>query len=199
LSRQSSQRLELLVPLAAAQGKVREQITRGEQLHSAQITSKSALREQDAAKDRWTDFNIELMKQLLSSPEYSDQYQKFHSSISYPDWSLGDEIEFFRAVVAEQTNQLKSDLERLPLIPEATPRTPPAAVPPAIHNTFNGPVGNVAQQSRDFQQTVNGTDPAEKKSPKSGLSGEVKIALATLIVTVLGVAAAWLAVPGFLK
>jgi hypothetical protein len=199
LSRQFSQRLELLVPLAVAQGKVREQITRGEQLHSARITSKSALREQDAEKDRWTDFNIELMKQLLSGPEYSDQYQKFHSSISYPDWSLADEIELFRAVVAEQTNQLKSDMERMPLIPEATPRTPPAAVPHTIHNTFNGPVGNVAQQSRDVQQTVNGADPAEKKGPKSGLSGEAKIALATLIVTVLGVAAAWLAVPGFLK
>jgi hypothetical protein len=200
LSRNSSQRLELLVPLAAAQSKVREQIARGEQLHSARITSKSALREQDDAKDRWTNFNIELMKQLLSGPEYSDQYQKFHSSISYPDWSLADEIEFFRAVVAEQTNQLKSDLERLTLMPEPSPRTaPPAGVPPTIHNIFNGPVGSVAQQSRDFHQTAVGADPTENKSPKSGLSGEAKIALATLIVTVLGVVAAWLVVPGFLK
>ncbi len=199
MSRDYSQRLELLVPLASAQSKVRQQIAHGERLRRTRITSKSDMREADAAKDRWTDFNIELMKQLLSGPEYSDQYQKFHNFISYPNWSLADEVEYFRAAVAEQTNQLTSDLERLTLIPEAAHEAPaPVAAPPTIHNIFNGPVGNVAQDSRGFQQNAREGAVSEDR-PKSGLSVEAKIALVALLVTVFGAVAAWLVVPGVLK
>jgi hypothetical protein len=102
--------------------------------------------------------------------------------------------------VAEQLNQLKSDLERLELIPEAAnkatvPMQTPPAPPPSITNVFHGPVGNVAQQSKNVHQIT----AANNETPKAGLSAEVKIGLVTLIVTVAGVIAAWLTVPGFLK
>jgi len=130
-------------------------------------------------------------------PEYSDGYQKFHSSISHTDWGLAEKRDLFRAVVAEQLNQLKSDLERLELIPEAeTEKTAPKRTPPApgITNVFHGPVGNVAQESKHVRQTASHGD-----KTKAGLSTEAKIALVALVFTIAGVIAAWLTVPGFLK
>jgi hypothetical protein len=149
LSRQGiSRRLALLLPLESAQGSIRQQIMRGDELCSARIGSESALNEAKAERDRWTDFNIELMTQLLSGNEYADQYRKFHTSISHPSWTLAENIRLFRAVVAEQNNQLKSDLERLRLIPEATAlRAPNASGANTVQNVFNGPVGNVTQNS----------------------------------------------------
>jgi hypothetical protein len=63
---------------------------------------------------------VELKTQLLSASDYADGYRKFYSSIYSPGSTLQEEIELFRAVVAEQNNQLKSDLERLSPIPEAS-------------------------------------------------------------------------------
>jgi hypothetical protein len=192
-------RVELLCPLATAQAKVRRQIERGAQLLSSPVSSETALNHVEAAKDRWTDFNIELMNQLLSGPEYADGYQKFHSSLTNANWGLEEKVDLFRAVVAEQLNQLKSDLERLELIPEAAgdkatlPMQTPPALPPRITNVFHGSVANLAQQSKDFHQIS-----TNREKPKTGLSTEAKIAF-TLIVTAVGAIAAWMAVPGFLK
>ena len=196
-NRMPSGRLYLLRPLASAQEKIHQQIARGERLLTGPIPTDGALREAEAERDRWTDFNIELMKQILSGPEYSDGYQKFHSSISYTDWGLAEKRDLFWAVVAEQLNQLKSDLERLELIPEAeTEKTAPERTPPApgITNVFHGPVGNVAQESKHVRQTASHGD-----KTKAGLSTEAKIALVALVFTIAGVIAAWLTVPGFLK
>jgi hypothetical protein len=44
-----------------AQAKVRRQIERDAQLLSSPVSSKTDLDQAKAAKDRWTDFNIELM------------------------------------------------------------------------------------------------------------------------------------------
>jgi hypothetical protein len=102
--------------------------------------------------------------------------------------------------VAEQLNQLRSDLERLELIPEAANNKPtvpmrtPSKLPPTITNVFHGSVANLTQQSKEFRQTT-----TKHENPKPGLSVEAKIALVALVVTAAGAIAAWMAVPGLLK
>ena len=161
---------------------------RGRMLRATRIDSRSALSQATHENELWTDFNIELMKQLFSGSEYADRYRKVHTSFSANGWTLDKEIAQFRILVAAQNSQLNSDLERVSLVPEASllQASAPAEVPSA-QNMLNGPPGNVAQRG-DVQQTAN-----------VGLSGRAKIILATLVVFASGVVAAWLAVPGFLK
>jgi hypothetical protein len=72
-----------------------------------------------------------------------------------------------------------------------------------IHNAFHGPVGNVVQNSHDFRQTATdgrvGVVNKIGKDKRAGNGVEAKIAIAALVVAVLGMIAAWLAVPGLLK
>jgi hypothetical protein len=80
---------------------------------------------------------------------------------------------------------------------------PPTGMHSVVQNVFHGPVGNLAQNSPDVRQTVN-NPPVNAigdigEGTRAGLSTEVKIGIATLIVTIIGVIAAWLTVPGFLK
>jgi hypothetical protein len=74
---------------------------------------------------------------------------------------------------------------------------------PLIHSVFRGPVGNVAQNGHDFRQTASdgrvGVVNETGKDKRAGVGIEAKIAIATLVVAMLGAIAAWLAVPGLLK
>jgi len=180
-----------LFSLESAQEKVRQRITLGKRLLTTHIDSESALTEAKHEKDRWTDFNIELMTRLVSGSEYAERYRKFpHGLVSAPSYTLDKKITMFRESVAGQINQLNSDLERLSLVPQVPPlQAPTVSGIHAVQNVFNGPVGNIAQHSHDVQQTAN----------TGSMSGGGRIALVTLIVSALGVVAAWLTVPGFLK
>lgn len=86
------------------------------------------------------------------------------------------------------------DIEKMALKGKA-----PRQSPPQITNFFNAPVSNVAQQSTHVNQTATTGIGSVAGTRKRKLSLEAKIALATLVLTGLGVLAAWLAVPGFLK
>ena len=204
-------RTELLISLELAQEKIRQQLAIGEILLNTRLTSKSALREAEAGRDRWTDFNIELMTRLLSGNEYAERYRLFHSSIQYQSWTLEDEIRYFRAVVAEQCNQLKSDLDRLPLIPESqmlrgqfdsVKASGKLETPTAQYTTnFYGSVGSVAQHSHGFTQKASlpkddperkvHQPPSRRKSKRDKWMGQIGA-----LTAVLSLPAAWLAVPG---
>jgi len=120
-----------------------------------------------------------------------------------PD-SLRPEIRSARAKVVWERQRIQQCLEATDATPRAEPpkterhlSPPPAtdAPQPVVQNVFHGPVGNVAQNGHGFRQSAE----REKDSKNRGWSTEAKIAIATLVIAVLGLIAAWLAVPGFLR
>lgn len=120
-----------------------------------------------------------------------------------PD-SLRPEIRSARAKIVWERQRIQQCLGAMGATPRAkSPKTerhfsqPLAteAPQPVVQNVFHGPVGNVAQNSHGFLQSAE----SEEDSKNRGWSTEAKIAIATLVVTVLGVIAAWLVVPGFLR
>lgn len=90
--------------------------------------------------------------------------------------------------------RIESDNPALATLP-LTGHSASIGATPAIHNVFHGPIGNVAQGANSGGQFANTRNGAAERS----WSREAKIALAALLVTILGTIAAWLVVPGLLK
>jgi predicted nucleotide-binding protein len=115
-SRDESDILLLNKSKAEAEQLIRASITRGKELANRTILAVEGLRQAEADGESWTNYNLSLMSAIFAHPSYRTHYSRFFSSITYADQPFIEAVQWFRASIRDQINQVESDLASLPLM-----------------------------------------------------------------------------------
>ncbi len=108
----------LLVTRSDAEAKIQDQNAKGELLRDRQFRTETEFENTKLDRDRWDDFNTELLKRLFSNEAMAKEYNQFVGG-SFPvgaSWQWW--ANHYKEEVSEQMNRLTSIKERLPLIEE---------------------------------------------------------------------------------
>lgn len=110
--------LRLRIPTEEARKRLAERIKVGSDLKAKSIQSKEQLKELKNEYYKWSDYNTELLRQIFTSPELSDEYSR-NVGIFFVggDTSLGEEVRDFYSDIDSKLHRLESISERLELIP----------------------------------------------------------------------------------
>ncbi len=108
----------LLMPRDQAEKLISQQIEEGRHLLRIAVNTEPALRAAERHESQWLDYNVELLRRILSTDLYAKRYETLQSRV-YGNFSLAEEVRYFRERVQECLTQLESDLRKLPIIPEA--------------------------------------------------------------------------------
>jgi len=98
---------------------IRASIARGKDLANRTILSVERLRQAEADGERWTSYNLSLMSAIFAHSSYRNDYSRFFSSITYADQPFIGAIQWFKASIRDQINQVECDLASLPLMRES--------------------------------------------------------------------------------
>jgi hypothetical protein len=104
--------LRLRVSVEDARSRLADRADKGRELKDISINSWEAL---DAAKkefSKWSAYNGELLKQLFTSDELSDEYSRFYGAVLSMDRNLGRDIREFHEDVDDKVHRLESIAER---------------------------------------------------------------------------------------
>jgi predicted nucleotide-binding protein len=123
--------LRLRVSADDARSRLADRADKGRKLKDIPINSWETL---DGAKkeyDKWSSYNSELLKQLFTSDELSNEYDRFYGAVIM-ERNLGRDIREFHEEVGDKIHRLESIAERLELIPlsdEITAQLDATAIP----------------------------------------------------------------------
>lgn len=100
---------------------LRRQIERGRQLSARTIRSQQDLDQAHAERDRWSNYNRELLLRYFDNRSVADEYERFHGGVFPLNPSLQQQIQMYDESVTDKINRLMSVVERLELIPVVSP------------------------------------------------------------------------------
>ena len=105
----------------AARQKIQSQIEKGQQYRERPINSEKELEKLDAERQKWSEYNLELLRRLFDNQAIADEYNA-HIGIGvlFPDLSLQEQTEDFCQSVGACITCLESIRNRLELIPESS-------------------------------------------------------------------------------
>jgi predicted nucleotide-binding protein len=109
--------LRLRVSIEDARSRLADRAEKGQKLKEIPINSWESL---DAAKkefSKWSSYNRELLKQLFTSDQLSDEYARYFGGVLSMGRNLGRDIREFHEDVDDKVHRLESIAERLELIP----------------------------------------------------------------------------------
>jgi predicted nucleotide-binding protein len=143
--RKSSQSTEelprpsLSVSRESAQSKLQAQVKTGQELLSLPIHDRASLKDARAKRNKWHDFNIELLGTLFSNEKFAKEYEtKSHIAVfSMSPSSLHEDIQDYKDSISRKINAIESILGRLELIPEVVADASTPTVKRASPNTTN--------------------------------------------------------------
>jgi len=105
----------LIIPKDQAKKQIEAQIEKGKRMMSSKLRNKGELRALDDAEERWTDYNIQLCRELFSDDSIAREIMRYKSRL-YQDWTFKEEIRYFRERIREQLNNLISINERIEIM-----------------------------------------------------------------------------------
>ena len=115
---------KLLVARSEAEARLTERIEKGKELAERTIQSESELKQAQNDFFTWSDFNVELLRRIFTTSEFSDRYNSSAGFVIISEQPLYQEIESFREDVQRKIRKLESVRERLELIPTAETMAP---------------------------------------------------------------------------
>lgn len=116
----------------AARQKIQSQIEKGEPYRKISINSEKKLEELDAERQKWSDYNFELLRRLFDNQVIADEYNAYiRVGVISLDPSLQEQIEDFYQQMNTCITYLESIRNRLELIPESHRVPSPASTNPA--------------------------------------------------------------------
>ena len=133
----------------AARQKIQSRIEKGQQYEKMPINSKEELDDLHAERQKWSEYNSELLRRLFDNQAIADEYNVYIGGISLNP-SLQDRIKSFHKHVSDNITRLESIRDRLELIPESPDTPSPAST-------------NLATPSRDVF-IVHGHDEGAKQA-----------------------------------
>lgn len=120
-----------------ARQRIQSQIEKGQQYRERSINSKKKLEDLSAEWQRWSDYNLELLRRLFDSPTIADEY-KVSSGFFSLSSRLQQQIATFHRRVNVCITRLESIRDRLELIPESPHISSPTSTNSATpsHDVF---------------------------------------------------------------
>lgn len=104
-----------------AHQKIQAQIEKGQQYRARPINSEEELKELDTERQKWSDYNLELLRRLFDNQEIADEYNaRIGIGILFSDPSPQGQIEDFHQSMDDHINCLESIRDRLELISESS-------------------------------------------------------------------------------
>jgi predicted nucleotide-binding protein len=107
------------MPREEAKNRIRDRIEKGQQLLQRQIGNEAALDDARVERDKWSDYNVELLRRIVDTEDLAKDYYPMVGFISFDTPPFQVEVRDFYSKVETYINYLESVLERLELIPEA--------------------------------------------------------------------------------
>jgi predicted nucleotide-binding protein len=101
---------------------IQERIDRGVALRAREARTESDLGDLKRAESKWDAFNVELLRRLFDNASVSGEYDAGDPGASLVRSTLSQDIWFLRRDISRHIEVLESIIERLPLIPEQSPR-----------------------------------------------------------------------------
>lgn len=120
------ERSVLRVSLDAARRFLERKVSEGEAFIAAAITDEAQLRQVRADRARWRDMVRTWLERNLGG-EAAIEFQHATNHVSFGSAGLLKDVEFFRQDVSEETNKIKSIIDRLELWQDESPTTPDPA------------------------------------------------------------------------
>lgn len=105
----------LIVPKDQATKQIEAQIAKGRQMMNSKVRNKGELRALDDALDRWTDYNIQLCRELFSDDSIAREIMRYKTKL-YQDWTIKEEARHLRDCIGDQINNLISINERIEIM-----------------------------------------------------------------------------------
>jgi hypothetical protein len=105
-SRDDSDILLLEKSKAEAEQLIRASIAMGKTLANRTILAVDQLRQAETDGERWTNYNSSLMSAIFAHRSYRTRYSKFFSSITYADQPFIGAVQWFKASIRDQINQV---------------------------------------------------------------------------------------------
>ena len=104
-----------------AHQKIQSQIEKGRQYRDRPINSQEELEELRSERQKWSDYNLELLRRLFDNSAMADEFSKSYMPFTIPlNPGLQGQIESFREHVSANITCLESIRDRLELIPESS-------------------------------------------------------------------------------
>ena len=121
----------LRIPRSDAEARIREQVEKGQELLGLQIESIAELDQARAEKQKWSDFNSELLRRIADTDDLVRDYQP-SVGIAFLGGrsSFSASVKDYRSDVRRYVTRLESIHDRLELIPEAPDLARPTTTMP---------------------------------------------------------------------
>lgn len=127
--------LRLRASVEDARSRLADRADKGRKLKEVSINSRETLEVAQREYWKWSSYNQELLKQLFTGDDLSDEYARFFGAVVLGrERTLGTDIRDFHKDVEDKVHRLESIAERLELIPlsdEIAERLDAAASTPA--------------------------------------------------------------------
>jgi hypothetical protein len=113
----SPSRPELKIPLDEARRRLQDRVAKGRELMTQEVASNWPTRVKDY--ERWTAFNADLLRSLLSTDELAQEYEWSAAGDLHFQAHPGDDLQYSFQALRSQVDSLESIIERLELFPVA--------------------------------------------------------------------------------
>jgi predicted nucleotide-binding protein len=105
------------VSVEDARSRLADRADKGRALKGIPVNSWETLDSAKKEYSKWSAYNRELLKQLFTSDELSEEYARFYGAVMSMDRNLGRDIQEFHEDIDDKVHRLESIVERLELIP----------------------------------------------------------------------------------
>lgn len=113
-------RPSLTLPRAEAENKLVKRIEQGKELLDCPIGNQDELKEAEATRDRWHDYNRELLGVIFDNEKFAQEYERNSHQTMYVwgETSFFEDVKDFKSSVERKLKVLSSIQDRLELMPE---------------------------------------------------------------------------------
>lgn len=115
-------RPSLTLPRAEAENKLTKRIEQGQELLARSINNQEELDQAEAAKNKWHDYNRELLGVIFDNEKFAQEYENNSHPTMYvwDETSFFDDVKDFKKSIERKLSAIGSIQERLDLMPEYT-------------------------------------------------------------------------------